>query len=389
MSRRVREGLIDEGCLVLDAGMVATEMLYHLVGSRELDGGAMVTASHNPKAYTGIKLRPRGCAGALRRRRDRRRSRHDRGGTARPARRRKRRGGRRLRRLSPARALLHRPGSRQAAAGRRRRRQRHGRADGGTAPRAHRDRPRDHVLGSRRRVPRPRAEPARGGEPAIHHGQGPRGGRGPRDRMGRRRRPLLLHRRHGRVRRRRLPDRAARPTAPGEGARRDDPLRRARQPRRTGHGARARGDVIREPGRPRLLQGGAARAFGGVRRRGLRPLLLPRLLVRRLGDDPGAAGAGAALGRTAAPRRLVGAFRSRYFISGEINSEVADQDGKMRELADRFSDARSRGWTASPSITPTGTSTSGPPTRSRCCGSTSSRSSPGRTWRQARRGPRA
>jgi phosphomannomutase len=56
MSRRVREGLTDEGCLVLDAGMVATEMLYHLVGSRELDGGAMVTASHNPKAYTGIKL---------------------------------------------------------------------------------------------------------------------------------------------------------------------------------------------------------------------------------------------------------------------------------------------------------------------------------------------
>jgi phosphomannomutase len=37
-------------------GMVATEMLYHLVGSRRLDGGAMVTASHNPKAYTGVKL---------------------------------------------------------------------------------------------------------------------------------------------------------------------------------------------------------------------------------------------------------------------------------------------------------------------------------------------
>ena len=29
--------------------MVATEMLYFLVGSRELDGGAMVTASHNPR----------------------------------------------------------------------------------------------------------------------------------------------------------------------------------------------------------------------------------------------------------------------------------------------------------------------------------------------------
>jgi phosphomannomutase len=56
MSRRVREGLVAEGSTVLDAGMVATEMLYFLVGSRELDGGAMVTASHNPKAYTGVKL---------------------------------------------------------------------------------------------------------------------------------------------------------------------------------------------------------------------------------------------------------------------------------------------------------------------------------------------
>ena len=56
MARRVRDGLTAEGCAVLDAGMIATEMLYELVGSRELDGGAMVTASHNPKAYTGVKL---------------------------------------------------------------------------------------------------------------------------------------------------------------------------------------------------------------------------------------------------------------------------------------------------------------------------------------------
>jgi phosphomannomutase len=56
MAAKLREGLILEGADVLDAGMVATEMLYHLVGSRELDGGAMVTASHNPKAYTGVKL---------------------------------------------------------------------------------------------------------------------------------------------------------------------------------------------------------------------------------------------------------------------------------------------------------------------------------------------
>jgi phosphomannomutase len=56
MAAELRDGMIFEGVTVLDAGMVATEMLYHLVGSRELDGGAMVTASHNPKAYTGVKL---------------------------------------------------------------------------------------------------------------------------------------------------------------------------------------------------------------------------------------------------------------------------------------------------------------------------------------------
>jgi phosphomannomutase len=56
MAGAVRDGLIAEGVKVIDAGMVATEMLYHLVGSRELDGGAMVTASHKPKAYTGVKL---------------------------------------------------------------------------------------------------------------------------------------------------------------------------------------------------------------------------------------------------------------------------------------------------------------------------------------------
>jgi phosphomannomutase len=56
MAAELRDGLIFEGATVLDAGMVPTEMLYYLVGSRELDGGAMVTASHNPKAYTGVKL---------------------------------------------------------------------------------------------------------------------------------------------------------------------------------------------------------------------------------------------------------------------------------------------------------------------------------------------
>jgi phosphomannomutase len=35
---------------------------------------------------------------------------------------------------------------------------------------------------------------------------------------------------------------------------------------------------------------------------------------------------------------LLAPYRSRYFISGEINSEVADQEGKMREIAERYAD---------------------------------------------------
>jgi phosphomannomutase len=56
LAGRYRDGLVAEGVHVIDAGMVGTEMLYWLVGSRELDGGLMCTASHNPTAYTGAKL---------------------------------------------------------------------------------------------------------------------------------------------------------------------------------------------------------------------------------------------------------------------------------------------------------------------------------------------
>jgi phosphomannomutase len=56
LTARYREGLLSEGTNVLDAGQVGTEMLYYLVGSRGLDGGLMCTASHNPAAYTGAKL---------------------------------------------------------------------------------------------------------------------------------------------------------------------------------------------------------------------------------------------------------------------------------------------------------------------------------------------
>ena len=60
MASRYRQGMVLEGATVVDAGMVATEMLYYLVGSRDLDGGLMCTPSHNPKAYTGAKLLRRG-----------------------------------------------------------------------------------------------------------------------------------------------------------------------------------------------------------------------------------------------------------------------------------------------------------------------------------------
>lgn len=56
LAARYREGMRAEGASVIDAGEVGTEMLYFLVGSRGLDGGLMCTASHNPKAYTGAKL---------------------------------------------------------------------------------------------------------------------------------------------------------------------------------------------------------------------------------------------------------------------------------------------------------------------------------------------
>src|SRR3954447_22980243 len=60
MAERYRQGITAEGADVVDVGQVGTEMLYYLVGSRDLDGGLMCTASHNPKAYTGAKLVEKG-----------------------------------------------------------------------------------------------------------------------------------------------------------------------------------------------------------------------------------------------------------------------------------------------------------------------------------------
>ncbi|HXV57589.1 MAG TPA: phosphomannomutase/phosphoglucomutase [Gaiellaceae bacterium] len=54
------QGASEAGADVLDVGMIGTEMLYQAVGELGLDGGATVTASHNPKDYTGMKIVRRG-----------------------------------------------------------------------------------------------------------------------------------------------------------------------------------------------------------------------------------------------------------------------------------------------------------------------------------------
>ena len=50
------EGVTEAGADVLDLGMVSTDALYFAVGHLEEPGGAMITASHNPKNYNGFKL---------------------------------------------------------------------------------------------------------------------------------------------------------------------------------------------------------------------------------------------------------------------------------------------------------------------------------------------
>src|SRR5262245_61738841 len=60
MAEAVIQGATDGGAEVKDIGMIGTEMLYFGVGELDLDGGVTVTASHNPKEYTGMKIVRRG-----------------------------------------------------------------------------------------------------------------------------------------------------------------------------------------------------------------------------------------------------------------------------------------------------------------------------------------
>jgi phosphomannomutase len=60
MAEAAANGVADGGADVADLGMVGTEVMYFATGELGLDGGIMVTASHNPAAYTGMKIVRRG-----------------------------------------------------------------------------------------------------------------------------------------------------------------------------------------------------------------------------------------------------------------------------------------------------------------------------------------
>ena len=56
LAAALRDGLTTGGCDVLDIGLCGTEMVYHATFARQLAGGIMVTASHNPIDHNGLKL---------------------------------------------------------------------------------------------------------------------------------------------------------------------------------------------------------------------------------------------------------------------------------------------------------------------------------------------
>ncbi|HJJ99080.1 MAG TPA: phosphoglucosamine mutase [Methanocorpusculum sp.] len=56
LAAAVKAGLLFCGCNVIDFDIVPTPCLQYLVLDHHLDGGVMITASHNPPEYNGIKI---------------------------------------------------------------------------------------------------------------------------------------------------------------------------------------------------------------------------------------------------------------------------------------------------------------------------------------------
>lgn len=60
ISDALTKGLVDSGVDVIDIGLCGTEMVYYATPALEADGGIMITASHNPPEYNGMKFVKKG-----------------------------------------------------------------------------------------------------------------------------------------------------------------------------------------------------------------------------------------------------------------------------------------------------------------------------------------
>ena len=339
MAAALIEGATEAGADVLDIGLVGTEMVYFAVGSLGLDGGVMVTASHNPKEYTGMKIvragaLPVGGDSGLLDVRDRALvgtdpERSVPGGNVTkldiwPG-----YVGRVLSFIDPA-ALRPLKVVIDAA---------NGMAGAMLPPVLERlpvevvrcyfepdgsfpnHEPNPLLPENREFIVRKTLE--EGADLGVAFD-------GDADRCffvddARRVRPGRL--RHGPLRR----------GCPGEGAGCEGHLRPARQLGGSGGGRGGRRRRARQPRRTRLHQGADARGRRRIRRRGLGPLLLPRVLPGRHRRRPVPRDAGADLeGRHEALRVAPRRCRERYFITGEINTPVADVPAKLAELEERY-----------------------------------------------------
>ena len=56
LCKALEQGLLDSGVDVYDIGLCGTEVVYFATFARGMDGGIMVTASHNPPDYNGMKF---------------------------------------------------------------------------------------------------------------------------------------------------------------------------------------------------------------------------------------------------------------------------------------------------------------------------------------------
>src|SRR6185437_4972599 len=60
LAEAAARGACEQGADVVALGEIGTEMLYYAVGEHGYEGGIQVTASHNPRAYNGMKIVRRG-----------------------------------------------------------------------------------------------------------------------------------------------------------------------------------------------------------------------------------------------------------------------------------------------------------------------------------------